>query len=108
MSEIQPQDAPKLKPPKIRVRIDKIDDESGEVKKKNYDIKLSDTVAHFTATMRKVLRIPASDSLFFYIHERFSPSLDTTFEILARHYAEKDEKGKEVLHLKFSTTPVYG
>ncbi|CAL2036236.1 CBN-LGG-3 protein [Caenorhabditis brenneri] len=70
-------------------------------------IKPQETMATFTATMRRYIKIQPQDSLFFYVKSCFSPSLDTTFETLIRCFAQ--EAGKEpVVELQYSITPAWG
>ncbi|PIC42291.1 hypothetical protein B9Z55_009415 [Caenorhabditis nigoni] len=94
------------KPKKITVKLKNIGD-APVLKNKKLVVKASDTLASLTKVLRKMLNLTLHDSLFLYIDTTFAPSLDSTFEVLARCYAVKTT-GDEVVELQYSTTPAYG
>uniref|UniRef100_A0A1I7TB39 Ubiquitin-like protein atg-12 n=1 Tax=Caenorhabditis tropicalis TaxID=1561998 RepID=A0A1I7TB39_9PELO len=94
------------KPKKVVVKLKNIGD-APVLKNKKFNVNPTDTLASFTAVMRRHLKIESNNSLFFYIDSVFCPSPDTTFEVLARCYSVRST-GDEVVELQYSITPAYG
>ncbi|KAI6182795.1 Ubiquitin-like protein ATG12 [Aphelenchoides bicaudatus] len=90
-------------PPKVLVTFKGICD-APIMKNKSFNVKRTDTVADLLKAIRKSLQLASTDSLYIFINQAFSPSLDHTVGTLKDCYAANDEK----LFIYYSMTPAYG
>ncbi|CAD5206813.1 unnamed protein product [Bursaphelenchus okinawaensis] len=74
------------------------------LKNKNWTLEGTNTVAWLICFIRRYLKLPASQSLFIFVNQAFSPSPDQTIANLQHCYAPSGQK----LVLHYSTTNAWG
>lgn len=73
------------------------------LKKNKFKLPRSQKIAFVTEFLRKATKCEAEERIFLYIHQAFSPVIDTTIGTLFDNYASDS---KLVVH--YSKTPAWG
>lgn len=74
------------------------------MKNKSFSVKRTDTIADVLKAIRKSLQLSSTDSMYIFINQAFSPSMDHSVGMLKDCYAPNEEK----LFIYYSTAPAYG